>query len=277
MRSSFQKRGFTLLELMVSIAILAGIALMLSRIFTESTRAIERGKDQVLLDETARVLLDVVERDISQALIRTNVAFRVHTIADSDALYFISTGVRHTTETIPRDTAPMQLYTSRTAGNSTSLVLDLNRYLILKSASGTEDPDDVSNSSDYYHSNKNDLRNDFEPVIRRGEMPKARDLFTTALSGISGNENHAALTFINVVINADRASNFNKDQTPEIDDMPRFVDVKIGLISATQLQQAMRLHSAQGNDRATEHIARCEKIYARRIFMRNTGIHPLLF
>ena len=108
-------------------------------------------------------------------------------------------------------------------------------------------------------------------------MSISTDQLTTAISGTSGNGNHAALTFMNVVINADPASNFNEDQTPEIDDMPRFVDIEIGLISATQLQQAMRLHSAQSNDRATEYIVRHEKIYARRIFMRNTGIHPLVF
>jgi prepilin-type N-terminal cleavage/methylation domain-containing protein len=76
-RPAPHKAGFTLLEIIVSISILALMALMISRIFNDSTRAVEQGKGQSLIDGTARLLLDYIEQDVSQALIRTNVAFRV--------------------------------------------------------------------------------------------------------------------------------------------------------------------------------------------------------
>jgi len=69
--------GFTLIELMVSFAILAVIALMLTRIFTDVTSAISRAYAHQQMDLKARSTLDHYVAGVGQSLIRTNVPFRV--------------------------------------------------------------------------------------------------------------------------------------------------------------------------------------------------------
>ncbi|MCF7818823.1 MAG: prepilin-type N-terminal cleavage/methylation domain-containing protein [Kiritimatiellales bacterium] len=266
------KQGFTLLEVLVAITILALMALMLSRIFSESTRAVERGKDQALLDETARLLLDYFEQDVSQALIRTNVAFRVHLLDGNDALYFISTAVRRQLETIPRDTAPMRWQATRSA--------DWNWSVSIWSpdnASGTKDStrQNLIFDSDYYFTDPTDRSADFIPVHDGPAMVTFPGEYTQPLSGTSGMESHAVLAFMDIAINGDRNSNNSTDGQPTPDDMPRFVDVAIGLVSSKDMEQAMRLSNAGEQSRAENHIENNERIYTRRIFMRNIGTGQL--
>jgi predicted pyridoxine 5'-phosphate oxidase superfamily flavin-nucleotide-binding protein len=101
--------------------------------------------------------------------------------------------------------------------------------------------------------------------------------YTQPLSGTSGTESHAALTFLDITINGDRNSNSGINGQPNPADMPRFVDVAIGLIASTDLEQAMRLRNAGNQDRGETHIHNNERIYTRRIFMRNQGADQLTF
>ena len=268
--------GFTLLEIVVSITILALIALMISRIFSTSTQAVERGKNQALLDETARMLLDVIEQDVSQALIRTNIAFRVHQVTGGDALYFVSTGVRRKTETLLRDTAPMRLKVQQKSSTDSGLVPALNRRVIAESALGTEDTiRQLIASSDYYLMNTTRTVDDFSPVHGGKEMGKGESEYTSPLETTSGTANHAMLTFVEFLINGDPASNLGSNTPPDKNDMPCFVDVALGLASAIDMQQAMHLYNAQDSSKADEYIENHERIYTRRIFMRNTSIDQL--
>ena len=254
------QQGFTLLELIVSITILAMMALLISRIFTESTRAVNQGRGQSLLDETARLMLDSMETDISQALIRTNIPFRVSTVSVGYALYCISPAVRRGNETNPRDTAPVRFRSIRTA----KLVQSLNRRAAFQFSSGATDP-------------TNEGRRD---LIKQSNMYRVQEMYlggkreyTERLTETDGISSHTALTFMNFHINSDSNSN----RTPPIalpspTDMPRFVDVIIGLITADEMRQAMRIHSAQGANAADDFLERRERIYTRRIFMPNTGL-----
>lgn len=265
------KCGFTLLELLVSITILALMALMLSRIFSESTRAVARGKDQAMLDETARLLLDYFEQDVGQALIRTNVAFRAYEIDDNDALYFVSTAVRRQLETIPRDTAPMRWQAIRSA--------DWNWQVAIESPHGSaSDPEKLKIQSDYYATNQTQQAEDFIPIHGGIRMSTATDKYTQSLSqNASGTESHAVLAFMYIAINGDPNSNRKPDALPDPADRPRFVDVSIGLISSVDLEQAMRLRDAGDQPRAETHFENNERIYTRRIFMRNQGADELSF
>ncbi|VGO23039.1 PulJ/GspJ family protein [Pontiella sulfatireligans] len=301
MKSAKTKSGFTLLEIVVSISILAVMALMISRIFSESTRAVERGQDQTLLDETARLLLDVIEQDVSQALIRTNVAFRVHPLDGNDALYFISTGMRRQLSTIPRDTAPMRLQAELSPSQPSDLHKDWNRYIRIQTPAGSAVGAPGGNwiqrliaHSDYY-CEAGEPSADFAAICAGTEMPatsEERFHYTQALrrervdSNITyknaGEMSHASLSFMDITVNGRIASNYVEAEDgagplPDATDRPHFVDVAIGLISSTDLEQAMRLRSGGEQARGQEHIQNNERIYTRRIFMRNQGAEQLSF
>ena len=255
-----KQQGFTLLELIVSISILALMALLISRIFTESSRAVDQGRGQALLDETARLMLDSMETDISQALIRTNVPFRVSTVSIGDALYCISTAVRRGNETNPRDTAPVRFRSIRTA----ELVQSLNRRAAFEFASGaTQSDSDKSRRA----------------LIRQSNVYRAKSInlggtrdYNERLTETDGISDHAALTSMTFHINGDLDSNRTITETlPTQTDMPRFVDVIIGLVTADEMRQAMRIHSSNST-KATDYLDRRERIYTRRIFMPNTGL-----
>ncbi len=268
-RHAKSKAGFTLLEILVSITILVLMALMMSRIFSESTRAVERGKGMALLDETARMVLDYIEQDVSQALVRTNVAFRIQSLIDpNDSIYFISTGMRRQLETIPRDTAPMRIQTGQASISSS-----WNRHMEIQS------PDDSASNvanllghSDYYFTNPNQSASDFFQ-IHNPTLEMAQQNPTPTYTQPLGQElaGHAVLTFMEFTANADvNSNNTNPNGQPDPADMPRFIDVTIGLVSSVDLQMAIRRNSLQ-------HMENTEWIYTRRIYMRNQGTDQLTF
>jgi prepilin-type N-terminal cleavage/methylation domain-containing protein len=261
------KVGFTLLEVLVSITILALMALMVSRIFSESSRAVERGKDLAFLDETARSVLDHIEQDLSQALIRTNVAFRIQTLIDpNDSVYFISTGARRQFKSIPRDTAPIRIQTAQTSPDP-----EWNLFIEIQSPENS--PDHIKNAirySDYYFTDPNQVSSDFFQIhdtTSKIELQNSRSTQPLEQDWAS----HAVLTFMEFSANANRSSNNNNSNgQPDPADMPHFVDVTIGVISSMDLQLAIDRNSQQ-------HIEKNESIYTRRIFMRNQGIDQLTF
>lgn len=260
------RSGFTLLELVVSVTLLALMAMLLARVFSESTQAVGQGSEQALLDETARMLLDNIEQDVGQALVRTNVAFRVNTVSVGDALYCISTAIRRRQETNPRDTAPIRIRSSQKTSTANGLEPDLNHYVKFEYASGATGVNGITNlirQSDYYRA---------AAVSLGGEAD-----YTEPLASTDGAVDHASLTFMDFLINGDSASNRSGNQLPGLADMPRFVDVALGLVSAKEMQQAMRLHAAQGSSAADEFIQTRERVYTRRIFLRNTSTDQLVF
>ncbi len=269
------KEGFTLLELLLAVAILAMIALMMARIFAASSEAVERGKRNAMLDEAARLLLDTIERDVGQAVLRTNIPLRVHSVAGFDALYFVSPGVRRATETMPRDTAPMRIRLANTASALNGLVPDWNWHLVVESAIGTTNTlDKLIRSSDYYATNAAQAVADFMPARGGAAMGRSEAEYTLPLETLQGTENHVMPTFVDFNINGDPDSNVSASAMPEVRDLPRFVDVVLGLAASSDIAQAMRLHAAQGAEAAEAYLQKHERIYARRIPIRNTGILP---
>jgi type II secretory pathway pseudopilin PulG len=282
MSAKKDKTGFTLLELIVTITLLIVMVLMLSNLFSLLTDTINRGRTQARKDETARMLLDVIEQDISQAVIRTNMAFRIHQVAGNEALYFISTAVRRKRENLPRDTGPMRLRTARTLSTGQGLVPEFNQRIIIESAIGSGNPDSSElNSllrlSDIYHSSNNPTANDFISIHHSLRMGKGVFDYTTPLSDLSGTQHSIMPTFLSLTINHDLDSNFNSNRPADPMDLPRTIDVTLGLISAKDMAQAMRLYNAQGPTAGNDHLNRKEQIYTRRVFMRNRGPHLIHF
>ncbi len=256
--------GFTLLEIIISITLLVLIALMMSRVFNESTKAVNRGSDQLVLDDTARMLLDAFEQDISQALIRTNVAFRIYPDSRDGTLYFVSTAVRKQNADIPRDTAPLRISSLNSETDSL-----WNRYINLETAGDTAGNTssairNLINHSDYYITNR---------ISSAADVGKTSDAiqsinYTRAASNQL--KNHAVLTFLDFRINGD------PDWIPNAleglaagKNSPRFIDVSIGLIPARSMKIAIRRNTSS-------YIRKNENIYTRRIYMMNQGIQNLL-
>ena len=102
------KQGFTLLEVMVSVTILAVLTLMLTRVFSETLRAMERGRDRVLLDETARMVLDYFEEDFRQAQVRSDRSIESLPQAAGNGIAFVSPGGRRLSGNSALDLIPMR-------------------------------------------------------------------------------------------------------------------------------------------------------------------------
>ncbi len=269
MKHAASKQGFTLLEIVLAITLLALMALMLVRVFSAGTRAVEQGRSQSMLDETARSLLDLIERDISQSLVRTNVPFRVETIESDpfNTLYFVSTGARRSLESIPRDTAPMKYRVSKTADWKLALQL-LTPY----GSAGTapSNLEKLSEHSDYYFEAGNTAA-DFIGVQSRQSLSVSTRTYIEEI-GTEAAE-RAMLTTFRIRVNGSDAWDGNApDSTPDPGDLPRFADVQIGLVPSSVLRQVQQLAEAGRTEAAEKLIRRSESLYARRIFMPNTGI-----
>ena len=68
MRRRSQNAAFTLVELLVAMAVLAVIIMMMARIFSESTRAFDLGSKIADQNLKGRMVLDFMAREISQAV-----------------------------------------------------------------------------------------------------------------------------------------------------------------------------------------------------------------
>jgi prepilin-type N-terminal cleavage/methylation domain-containing protein len=258
-----RKCGFTLLEIVVSIGILSLLALMLTRVFNESSRAVGQGREQSLLDATARMVLDALERDIGQALIRTNVAFRT----TGDSLYFVSPAAQFQWEGIFRDTAPMKWKTAGSSLSNQSVSVELPHAAVENMQNRLAD---LIQHSDYYSTDSGQQSNDFMPIHHRGTAPQTRETEYIPSAG-SASAQQTALTFLNFAINGDASWTGLHAGSGGTAERPRFVDVTIGLVDAATFQLALQMNTAQGD----AHIEKNERIYTRRILLRNTGTDPL--
>lgn len=265
-RRKKRREGFTLLEIVVSITLLALIALMLSRVFNESSKTIGRGRGGALLDESARMLFEYMEQDISQALIRTNVAFRIHPETRNGSLSFVSPAARKLHAEIGRDTAPMRIESMAAQTNN---LAQFNRSFSEEApdSSSVDTPATIRNlmaHSDYYFSEDRSSIPDF--------TPSADTYSATYIQSLSDHlEDHAVLTFIEFRINAESDSAAGTPESPpNMNNMPRFIDISIGLISARDLQTAQRK-----NDPG--HVEKHERLYARRIMLVNRAPEMISF
>lgn len=247
-----QRLGFTLVEIVVSITLLALIAIMITRVFNESSKTIGRGQDDALLEESARILLDYMEQDISQALIRTNVAFRIDPAPYNGTLSFVSPAARKLHSLIGRDTAPVRIQSLAAVDGN---LPEYNRSLIEEapdhsSARKTSTIRNLIAHSDYYDPDRRLLESINGAAVYRAS-------YIQALSDEL--EDHAVLTFIEFKING------NPDfdgSLPSEENTPRFIDVSLGLITASELQVALLK-----NDQ--DQVRKNERLYSRRIRLTN--------
>jgi prepilin-type N-terminal cleavage/methylation domain-containing protein len=263
--------GFTLIELIVAVFILTVMALMLTRIFFDSSRAVEQGKDQALMDETARLILDVLENDISQALVRPDVPFRIHAVDGQDALYFISTAARRQLEGIPRDTAPIRWQATQES--------DWNHYLQMvspDSSSGhnANTRENLIHHSDQYFTEPDQTADDFFGVNTEDEgYTNEREYSQYLESGIGA---YAVLSFIQFDPQGAQGPVAETDNgQPDENNLPRYVDITLGLIPSMELERALSFKAVGDTVRAEEYINNRERVYTRRVHLPNRGISEL--
>ena len=72
-----KKFGFTLIELLVSMTILVVMTLIMIRVISDSSRAVELGYQQAMMDGNARAFLDTVLDDLNQAFAVDRMPMRV--------------------------------------------------------------------------------------------------------------------------------------------------------------------------------------------------------
>lgn len=101
---SAARSGFTLLELLTGLAILAIMVLFLAQIFTQSTKSWERGTTQVLRNAAARAALEMLAGELELAVADHQIAFKKQLISvgevtdgrdpitPQDTIYFVTLG-----------------------------------------------------------------------------------------------------------------------------------------------------------------------------------------
>src|ERR1035437_5758317 len=78
--------AFTLIELLASMAILALIMVMLFSAFEQISKAWTQGESRVETFTEARAVLDLMSRELSQAIATPQITFR----AEKDKVYFVA-------------------------------------------------------------------------------------------------------------------------------------------------------------------------------------------
>jgi hypothetical protein len=156
-----------------------------------------------------------------------------------------------------------------------SRISNLNQYtatLSPKNATGTQNSTllNLLRHSDYYYTASDQTAADFQPVHGEGTSTTSEGKYSQALDPAYGS--HAALTFMDILVNGDLSWTGSADGPIAPSDRPRFVDVVIGLIDSVNLKQAIDLEDAGNSTRAQELIEQHERTFTRRIFMRNTGV-----
>jgi prepilin-type N-terminal cleavage/methylation domain-containing protein len=82
--------GFTLIELLASLAILALIMTMLFTVFEQVNKAWLNGENRVETFTQARAILDLMSRELSQAITTTNTPKEITFYGDTNRVYFVA-------------------------------------------------------------------------------------------------------------------------------------------------------------------------------------------
>ena len=89
-RADGQSAGFSLIELLTAMAVLAMILVMLMQVVNGILQSTQTQSQQIESVETARRMLDIIETDLSLAVVGENSAILVKTGGDSHGLAFLS-------------------------------------------------------------------------------------------------------------------------------------------------------------------------------------------
>ncbi len=86
MNVSHKRSGFTLVELLTAMGILVVIVLMMSRIFTETTRMWTLGTKRVFEAQEARAVMDFMTQGLSSAVADDVISFKMHSVVNPNSL-----------------------------------------------------------------------------------------------------------------------------------------------------------------------------------------------
>ena len=139
-----RRSGFTLVEILAAMAVLVVLVLLMAHILSDSTGAMNRGNRRMEMSASGRAVLDLVARDLSQALTSSNAVFKIvsggnhlfganaYDIA-SDEIYFVSPG--GSVPENPRSARPMAYFVDVMLKRQSSMVKENNLYSLVRYAS----------------------------------------------------------------------------------------------------------------------------------------------
>ncbi|HNR94552.1 MAG TPA: prepilin-type N-terminal cleavage/methylation domain-containing protein [Kiritimatiellia bacterium] len=154
MRRRPHNAAFTLVELLVAMAVLAVIIMMMARIFSESTRAFDLGSKIADQNLKGRMVLDFMAREISQAVADEVMGFRldskdIELYADSarpedgDALYFVTLSENALIDEdsdVHRNAREVVYYVTNMVDSSSGISKPLEgRYRLMRAMRGKQD------------------------------------------------------------------------------------------------------------------------------------------
>lgn len=231
--------AFTLIEVMVSIAILSVIVLSLGRIFTTVTTATTRAQNTVLLDQTARRLFDSIQHDLSQAYVRTNMPFHVHSSGAYDTLAFVTASrvglagsSNYNAIAEARDSHAVA-YSLTQDPNSGIDYIERASPLLLNNGTASDAARLFHDASSFYNNSNTLPMNNLATNALTSALDPAEDLDASTRNTAGGTQVVVlSATFrINGLGTPDTNHEFNVNQLPDPTNPPRFIDVDLALIT----------------------------------------------
>ncbi len=90
MKSTFSNRAFTLIELMVSMAVLAILVMLVAQLMSGATKTTQLGSQRLDADSQARQVFDRMADDFANMVVRPDVDFVFRKNGGNDEAYFFS-------------------------------------------------------------------------------------------------------------------------------------------------------------------------------------------
>jgi type II secretory pathway pseudopilin PulG len=250
-----KRAGFTLVELLVSMALLILISLAVSTVFSNATRAMSQGSSSSEINLVARTALDLVASEISGAFLNTNCLFTVEPddTGDFSKVSFFSTSSLISKQSLDSDEYSRAIYPMQYLVDTNEIV---RAYI---SPVADDDEDGVANVTAYFGDDWSleDLRDNTggrEDIVLENITE-----FTVLVNGTNSFTTFVPTTFAdtNLLASFDVTS-----------DIPRYVDVTIGVLNDAAAKKATYLSGEQ----LIEFTEKNELLFSTRVHLMGAEI-----
>jgi type II secretory pathway pseudopilin PulG len=250
-----KRAGFTLVELLVSMALLIMITLAVSTVFSNATRAMSQGSSSSEINLAARTALDFIASEISGAFLSTNCLFTVELdeTGDFSKVSFFSTSSLISNQSLDSDEYSRAIYPMQ-------YLVDTNEVVRVYISPVTDDDEEgVANVTAYFGEDWSD--EDVRDNIGGCEDALLENVteFTVLVNGIESFTSFVPDTFSSTNLLA----SFNVTN-----DIPRYVDITIGVLSDEAAKKAEYL----SGDQLIEFTEKNELLFSTRVHLMGAEI-----
>jgi len=276
------RAGFTIIELLSSMAILIFIVMMMTRMFAEATSIWSLGSRQITAASEGRAIMDFIVREMTQAIADTNVTFKLNSNADSvvygvDSVYGAAcdevcfVAVVQSGHTTRLRTGTQYTYFVTNMRNATNNAVMADRYRLVRvrrTESMFSTPANILNSA--YHKKDWWMRMEPDwnetgslmPVETIAENVAAFEVWAYRIDGYDGSGKPKY------------KEEFDYDSSKWGNTLPLWVDLYLELLSEDDAARAADLADAIRNGAALptalpEFLARNVKRYSTSVFFPN--------